>query len=305
MKIFYSDHLLVPLPEGHRFPMPKYARLHQRVAQAALPGVELLPSQSASQEQLALVHRPDYLGRVLHGGLSEKETRRIGFPWSPELVLRSCASVGGTIDASRAALQDGLAANLAGGTHHAYPDHGEGYCVFNDIAVAVRLMQHEGRAHRIAILDCDVHQGNGTAAIFTDDPDVFTFSVHGAKNFPFHKEHSSLDIALPDGSGDEAFLAAVRSGLQQALALPCDLAFYIAGADPFEEDQLGRMKVTRAGLLERDRLVLEACRRAALPLAIVMGGGYARQVEDTVEIHFQTMRLAASMSAGVRAADCA
>ena len=213
--------------------MPKYALLHQAVRAASLSGVELLPSEPATDEQLLLVHTPDYLEKVLNGGLTEKEMRRIGFPWSPELAMRSRYSVGGAISASQAALQDGLAANLAGGTHHAFADHGEGYCVFNDVAVAARAMQSEGRARRVLVIDLDVHQGNGTAAIFSKDDSVFTFSVHGAKNFPFHKEHSDLDISLPDGSGDDAFLQAVHSGVPVAIRRArADFALYIAGADP-------------------------------------------------------------------------
>jgi acetoin utilization deacetylase AcuC-like enzyme len=297
MKIYYSDHLLVPLPHGHRFPMPKYARLHQRVRTADFPGVELLPAEPASNEQLLLVHQPEYLDKVIQGGLSDKELRRIGFPWSPELVIRSCCAVGGTICACRAALQDGWAANLAGGTHHAYPDHGEGYCVFNDVAVAARVMQTERRLEKVIIIDLDVHQGNGTAAIFAGDPTVFTFSVHGAKNFPYHKEQSDLDIALPDASDDDAFLAAVKSGAPRAIQqAQADLAIYIAGADPFYDDQLGRLAMTKAGLAERDRIVFELCQSYGLPVAVVMGGGYARDVNDVVDIHLQTMQLAAQIS---------
>ena len=297
MKVFYSDHLLVPLPAGHRFPMPKYARLHQSVADAHLPGVELTASVPASDEQLLRVHYEEYLRRFLSGELTEREMRRTGFPWSPELVIRSRYAAGGTIDACRAALSDGLAVHLAGGTHHAYPDHGEGYCVFNDVAVATRAMQAERQATRVVILDCDVHQGNGTAVIFADDPAVFTFSVHGAKNFPFHKEHSNLDIALPDASGDEGFLGAVRDGVSRSLELAqADLAIYIAGADPFVGDRLGRLAMTKAGLAERDRWVLECCCQRGLPVAIVMGGGYAQQVEDVVDIHLQTVRLAAQFA---------
>jgi acetoin utilization deacetylase AcuC-like enzyme len=297
MQVFYSDHLLVPLPAGHRFPMPKYARLHQRVAEACLPGVDLTASAPASDEQLLRVHNIDYLKRFLSGELTEREMRRIGFPWSPELVVRSRYAAGGTIDACRAALPDGLAVNLAGGTHHAYPDHGEGYCVFNDVAVATRAMQAERLATRVVILDCDVHQGNGTAVIFADDPTVFTFSVHGAKNFPFHKEQSDLDIALPDGSGDEAFLEAVRGGVTRAVELAqADLAIYIAGADPFIGDRLGRLAMTMEGLAERDRWVFEHCSQRSLPVAVVMGGGYARQAEDVVDIHQQTLWLAAQFA---------
>ena len=297
MKVFYSDHLLVPLPAGHRFPMPKYARLHQCVTEAKLPGVELTKSAPASDEQLLRVHAAEYLRRFLYGELTEREMRRIGFPWSPELVIRSRYAVGGTVDACRAALSDGLAINLAGGTHHAYPDHGEGYCALNDVAVATRAVQAERLAYRVVILDCDVHQGNGTALIFAGDPTVFTFSVHGAKNFPFHKEHSDLDIALPDASGDDAFLEAVRCGVSRAVQLAeADLAIYIAGADPFVGDRLGRLAMTKAGLAERDRWVLEHCCQQGLPVAVVMGGGYARQVEDVVEIHLQTVRLAAQLA---------
>lgn len=297
MKIYYSDHLLVPLPDGHRFPMPKYALLHQQVRAASWPSVELLPADPASDDQLHLVHQPEYISKVITGGLSDKELRRIGFPWSPELVVRSRYSVGGTICTGRAALQDGYAANLAGGTHHAYPDHGEGYCVFNDVAVAARVLQSEQRVRRVVIVDLDVHQGNGTAAIFAGDPSVFTFSVHGAKNFPFHKEQSDLDIALPDGSDDSAFLEAVRSGLPRAIQqAQAGLAIYIAGADPFVGDRLGRLAMTKDGLAQRDQLVFELCRARGLPLAVVMGGGYARDINDVVEIHLQTLRLAADMA---------
>jgi len=277
--------------------MPKYALLHQQVRAARLPGVELLPAEPASDDQLRLVHQTEYVNKVITGRLSDKELRRIGFPWSPDLVTRSRYSVGGTICTCRAALQDGFAANLAGGTHHAYPDHGEGYCVFNDVAVAARVLQFEQRVQRVVILDLDVHQGNGTAAIFAGDPSVFTFSVHGAKNFPFHKEQSDLDIALPDGSDDSVFLEAVRDGLPRAIqqAQAC-LAIYIAGADPFLGDRLGRLAMTKEGLAERDRLVFEHCRAARLPLAVVMGGGYAREIHDVVEIHLQTLRLAADMA---------
>jgi len=277
--------------------MPKYARLHQIVAEANLSGVELTTSTAASDEQLLRVHHAEYLNRFLCGEMTEQEMRRIGFPWSPELVVRSRYAVGGTIDACHVALSDGLAVNLAGGTHHAYPDHGEGYCVFNDVAVATRAMQAEHLVKRMVILDCDVHQGNGTAVIFVGDPTVFTFSVHGAKNFPFHKEQSDLDIALPDGSGDEVFLDAVRIGVTRAVELAqADLAIYIAGADPFVGDRLGRLAMTKDGLAERDRWVLDHCCQRGLPIAVVMGGGYAKQVEDVVDIHQQTVRIAAQLT---------
>jgi acetoin utilization deacetylase AcuC-like enzyme len=219
--------------------------------------------------------------------------RRIGLPWSPELVERSRRSVGGSIEACRAALGDGIGVSLSGGTHHAFPDHGEGFCVFNDCAVAARAMQAEGRARRIVIIDCDVHQGNGTAAIFAGDSSVFTFSIHGAKNFPLHKERSDLDLELPDGTADGDYLDALEIGVERALAMACaDLAIYLAGADPYIGDTLGRLALTKAGLAARDRLVFDHCRRAGLPVAAVMAGGYAKDILDTAEIQFETVRIA-------------
>ena len=299
MKIFYSDHFVLPLPAGHRFPMPKYQLLHQRVRDFNLvPPEDLLEAPAAVDEDILRVHLPEYWEKVTAGTLSEKEIRRMGFPWSPGLVERTRRSVGGTIAASRAALQEGFAANLAGGTHHAYPDHGEGYCVLNDVAIAAQAMQAEGRAAQVVIIDCDVHQGNGTAAIFAGNPTVYTFSMHGARNFPFHKEASSLDIALPDGCDDACFLEALINGLDTVMgAFQADLGIYIAGADPYYDDRLGKLALTKPGLLERDRLVFERCQDEGLPLAIVMGGGYARHVEDTVDIQFQTIRLAVKMAA--------
>jgi acetoin utilization deacetylase AcuC-like enzyme len=296
LKIYYHDHFVLPLPEGHRFPMAKYALLRQRVAEAGLVGSdELCTGPAATDPELLRAHDPDYLYRVKTGLLSPKEIRRIGFPWSPGLVERSRRSAGSTIAAGRAALDDGLGVNLAGGTHHAGPNFGQGYCVFNDAAVAARAVQAEGRAKRVVILDCDVHQGNGTAAIFQDDPTVFTFSIHGARNFPFHKVPGDLDVALEDGSGDDAYLAALEPGVRQSLAQArAGLAIYLAGADPFAGDRLGRLALSKEGLAARDCLVLDLCRAAGLPVAIVMAGGYGRDITDTVDIHFQTVRLAAA-----------
>jgi acetoin utilization deacetylase AcuC-like enzyme len=291
MKLFYHDHFVLPLPQGHRFPMEKYSRLRQRLENdtQSIP-FELVVPESATLEQLCLAHDRAYVERVFTGQMSEKEMRRIGFPWTPQLVERARRSVGGTIAACRAALQESASANLAGGTHHAYAEHGEGYCVFNDVAVAARAMQEEGGARRVVIVDCDVHQGNGTAAILASDPSIFTFSIHGDKNFPFHKEKSDLDIALPDGAGDDAYLSALETGLQQALEQArADLAIYLAGADPYAGDRLGRLALSKAGLLERDRRVMQACRQVGLPLAVVMAGGYARNIEDIVDIHYQTI----------------
>jgi len=274
--------------------MSKYSLLRDKlVADASLIDVQLLESDPASDEQLLRVHTPEYLEKVKQGTLSEKEIRRLGFPWSPQLLERSRRSVGGTIAACRAALQEGIAANLAGGTHHAHPDYGSGYCVFNDAAVAARTMQAEDRAKRILIVDCDVHQGDGTAAIFAGDPSVYTFSIHGAKNFPFHKKDSDLDLALPDVTGDTAYLEALEAGLNRTLhSYAFDLAIYLAGADAYGDDRLGRLNLSKAGLCQRDRLVFERCRQTRVPVAVAMAGGYARQVEDTVEIHTQTIHTA-------------
>jgi acetoin utilization deacetylase AcuC-like enzyme len=294
MKVFFSDQFVLPLPSNHRFPIKKYALLRHRVVERGLVShSELCVPHSATDEEITRVHDLDYLRRLQNGELTEREIRRIGFPWSPELVERSRRSCGGTIEACQAALEDGCAVNLAGGTHHAFPDHGEGYCVFNDSAIGARAVQSEGRAQRIVILDCDVHQGNGTAAIFADDPTVFTFSIHGAKNFPFRKQKSDLDIELDDGADDAIYLDAVDKGLKRALEMAkADLAIYLAGADPYVGDRLGRLAVSKEGLAERDRVVFGHCRSAALPVAVVMSGGYAREVQDTVDIHFQTVQIA-------------
>jgi acetoin utilization deacetylase AcuC-like enzyme len=298
VKIFYHDHYVLPLPEGHRFPMPKYALLRQRVvdAELVLPD-DIVAGPAATDEELARAHSPIYLQRVIDGQLSPKEIRRIGFPWSPGLVERSRRSVGSTIAACRSALSSGYGVNLAGGTHHAGLDYGQGYCVFNDSAVAARAMQAEGLANRLIIIDCDVHQGNGTADIFAGDPTVFTFSIHGARNFPFRKTPGDLDVALDDDADDAIYLDALEGGVRQALELAqADLAIYLAGADPYAGDRLGRLAVTKRGLAERDRFVLQACRRAGIPVAITMAGGYGRDIADTVDIHFQTVSIAAEMS---------
>jgi acetoin utilization deacetylase AcuC-like enzyme len=301
MLLYYSDRFTLPLPERHRFPAEKYCLLRQRILERRLvPAGNLRVAEPASDEQLLRVHDADYLNRLVAGELTEREMRRIGFPWSPALVERSRRSVGGTLAACRAALQDGIAANLSGGTHHAYADHGEGYCVFNDIAVAARTMQAEGRAARIAILDCDVHQGNGTASIFKNDDSVFTFSVHGEKNFPFHKEPSDLDIPLPDGAGDAEYLAAVEHGIRIALeSFRPDLAIFLAGADPYSGDRLGRLAVSKAGLLQRDQLAFTLCQAHSVPIAVTLSGGYGKRIEDTVDIHFQTIRLAVTLRAAL------
>ncbi len=295
MQLFYTDVFVLPLPAGHRFPMEKYSRLREALLASGefAIGDFHLP-HAASDTELARAHDPGYIRQVCCGQLSEKAQKAIGFPWSAGMVERSRRSAGATICACRSALESGsVAANLAGGTHHAFRDRGEGFCIFNDAAVAARTMQAEGRAERILIVDCDVHQGNGTASILAGDESIFTFSIHGARNFPFAKESSDLDIELPDGCGDEAYLTRLGDGLATAfdLARP-DLVIYLAGADPYHDDRLGRLGLSFAGLAERDRQVFAHSRAHGIPVAIAMAGGYARQIDDTVAIHATTIRLA-------------
>lgn len=288
--LFYCDEFVLPLPEGHRFPMAKYAMLRERLMGEFDEDVFRVPT-AATDEEITRAHCAEYVGRVSHGRLSAQEVREIGFPWSAAMVERSRRSSGATLMACRVALNQGWAANLAGGTHHASHAKGEGFCVFNDAAIAARAMQAEGKVGRVAIIDCDVHQGNGTAAIFADDDSVFTFSMHGARNYPFRREVASdLDIDLPDGTSDADYAAALESGLEYVLRYGCpDLAIYLAGADPFEGDRLGRLKLTKAGLARRDEMVLTALRERRIPVAIAMAGGYARDIADTVDIHATTI----------------
>ena len=301
LRAFYSDHFVLPLPEGHKFPMAKYSRLRERILAEELiaPG-DLQEAPLASLDDLRLVHDAAYVDAVTNGTVPHDVQRRIGFPWSPQMVERSRRSVGATIAAATAALDDGAAANLAGGTHHAFADRGEGFCVFNDVAVAARVLQRHRHASRIAIVDLDVHQGNGTAAIFAGDPAVFTFSMHGDKNFPFKKEVSDLDIPLADGTGDDDYLLLLRTHLHDVLNRhQPDFVFYLAGADPFEGDRLGRLKMTIDGLRRRDEIVIEACTRARLPVAISMSGGYANDIDAIVTIHANTIRVARLSLIGV------
>lgn len=294
MQLYYTDIFVLPLPAGHRFPMEKYVRLRDTLlACGDFDEADFHLPEAATDDELARAHDPVYIQQVCSGQLSETAQKAIGFPWSAGMVERSRRSAGATLSACRSALRDGVSANLAGGTHHAFSDHGEGFCVFNDAAIAARTMQAEGLAKRILIIDCDVHQGNGTASILADDAHIFTFSIHGARNFPFTKEKSDLDIELPDGCPDEVYLAQLEMGLQTAfhLARP-DLVIYLAGADPFHDDRLGRLSLSFGGLAERDHRVFNHCKALGLPLAIAMAGGYARQIEDTVRIHATTIRLA-------------
>jgi acetoin utilization deacetylase AcuC-like enzyme len=297
VKVFYSDQFVLPLPEGHRFPMVKYSMLRERVAKAGVcgPGDMRVP-RPVSDAEILRSHEEGYLRRVVDGTLTEKEMRRIGFPWSERMVERSRRASGGTLGACFAALEEGFGANLAGGTHHAFANRGEGYCVFNDSAIAARAVQAQGLVERVVVVDTDVHQGNGTAAILGGDPSVFTFSIHGARNFPFRKEESDLDVALPDGADDGEYLDALEGALEKALdSSGAQLAIYLAGADPYEDDRLGRLRVSKEGLAERDRLVLESCRERGIPVAVTMAGGYAREVDDTVDIHFQSIERATTL----------
>lgn len=292
MKAFYSDHFVLPLPAGHRFPMQKY-RLLRDGARETVPGIDLQEAAAATDGVLALAHHPDYIDRVSRGALTDAEQKAIGFPWSPEMVERSRRSAGATIAACRAAIEDGVALNLAGGTHHAHAGHGEGFCVFNDAAVAARLMQAERRAQRVAIIDLDVHQGNGTASILARDDSVFTLSLHGDRNYPFSKACSDLDVALPDGTGDEAYLAALDEALHRMFSrFRPQLFIYLAGADTHEGDRLGRLKLTLPGLAARDRMVFARARDRDIPVAVAMAGGYGKNIQDTVAVHLQTVQIA-------------
>jgi acetoin utilization deacetylase AcuC-like enzyme len=297
MRAFYSDQFVLPLPEGHRFPVDKYRLLRERIQQE-LPEVRLCVAPAATDDELVLVHGLAYVESVCAGTLAPAAQREIGFPWSAAMVERARRSVGATVAAARCVRSGGVSANLAGGTHHAFADRGSGFCVFNDVAVAVRKAQAEwSQTHpdmlRVAVIDLDVHQGNGTAHIFRDDDSVFTLSLHGDRNFPFRKEHSDLDIGLPDACTDPQYLQALDAAL---LALDSrfspGLVFYLAGADPLQGDRLGRLCLTMAGLRARDLRVLEWCWRLQLPVVVVMAGGYGIRLEDTVQAHVQTFQLA-------------
>ena len=304
MQAFHSDQFVLPLPEGHRFPMVKYRLLRERVA-AEIAGIEIAEAPLASLGELERAHTCGYVSAVVDGTLSPAQQREIGFPWSTQMVERSRRSVGASVAAARAALASGVSVNLAGGTHHAFADRGSGFCVFNDVVVAARTMQSEWQSSRrqplrVAVVDLDVHQGNGTAAICRDDPSIYTLSLHGEKNFPFRKEPSDLDVELPDGCGDDVYLAALDGALDRlwqhhAGAPDGDapgLIFFLAGADPHEADRLGRLKLTAAGLAERDRRVFSAAWQRRVPVAVSMAGGYGRVIEDTVALQVNTLRLA-------------
>jgi acetoin utilization deacetylase AcuC-like enzyme len=291
VKAFYTDHFVLPLPSGHRFPMEKYRLLRDRVSK--IEGIDLIEPESVSDQDLLRVHTPTYVKSVSEGLLVDSEVREIGFPWSEKMVERSRRSAGATVQACLAAINEGVSVNLAGGTHHAYADKGSGFCVFNDAAVAAKYVQHIYPSFQVAIIDLDVHQGNGTAAILGKDPSCFTLSMHGEKNFPFRKESSHLDIGLSDGTGDEGYLQALNQALEilEAKFNP-DLIIYLAGADPHEGDRLGRLKLTLDGLAKRDQMVLSFAHEQRCPIALAMAGGYGTNIQTTVDVHEQTIQLA-------------
>ena len=296
MQAFYSDQFVLPLPEGHRFPMAKYAMLRDALV-AHLPEIQLLQAPRASDAELLRVHTPDYVRGIADGSVPAAVTREIGFPWSEAMAERARRSVGATVAAARSALRQGIGANLAGGTHHAYADKGGGFCVFNDVAVAARVLQaqhqREGRELQVAVIDLDVHQGNGTARIFQGDASVFTLSLHGEKNFPFRKEMGDLDVGLPDGTTDADYLAALDDALLE-LDRRCTprLVFFLAGADPHEGDRLGRLKLTFEGMQARDQRVMDWCLARRIPLVLLMAGGYGTRIDSTLQVQLNTYLLA-------------
>jgi acetoin utilization deacetylase AcuC-like enzyme len=300
-RLYYSPYYYADIGEGHVFPIRKFELVRDLLLkEGTLQADEIFEPEPARTEDLLLVHTEDYISRLVDGTLTPKEIRKLGLPWSKSLVRRSFHAISGTINAARHAIESGIASNLAGGTHHAYPDRGEGFCVLNDVAVAIRVLQREKLAERFLVVDCDVHQGNGTAFIFKDSPEVFTFSMHGAKNYPLFKESSSLDIELSDGTGDAEFLETLSEALPRIFMHNPDIVFYLGGADPYEKDKLGRLKLTQAGLLQRDEIVLRFAREHHAPIVTTMSGGYALDINDTVEIHANTIRAVKQVFFGER-----
>jgi len=294
MRAFAHDVFTYPLPQGHRFPLGKY-RLVREGAEAA--GLDVAPARAATRDELLVCHTGAYVDRVEAGEVTRREELALGLPWSPELVERSRRSVGATLMAAEAALADGAGANVGGGTHHAFADSGRGFCVFNDVVCAARTLRATGRARRVLVCDLDVHQGDGTHAAFLDEPEVFTFSVNGFRNYPFRRVPGDLELDLADGTGDDEYLAGVGRLLPQAVARARpDVCFYLAGADPYEGDRLGRLALTKAGLAARDALVRDTLARAGVPVCVTLAGGYADPIEDTVEINLSTLRTFASRS---------
>jgi acetoin utilization deacetylase AcuC-like enzyme len=291
--VFYSDHYTLPLPDEHRFPMEKYRMLRDYLlAEKIIDANQLKESPLAKPEILNLAHDPQYVEALRSGSVSKDIIKRIGFPWSYELYLRSLATVGGALESAKSALKNGIAGNLAGGTHHAHADRGEGYCVFNDIAVAARFLMKEKLARRIAIVDLDVHQGNGNNSILGEDADIFIFSMHGEKNYPFKKIPSHLDVALPSGTTDEVYLSYLESGMKHVQRFEPDFIFYQMGVDPLKEDKLGLLDLTFEGLMKRDSMVLNFAFKRGLPISLALGGGYAKPIELSVQAYANTYRVA-------------
>jgi len=290
-RIFYSPYYYADIGENHVFPIRKFELVRSKLLEeGTLRPDEIVEPEAAAVEDVCLVHTEDYITRLRNGTLTAKEIRKLGLPWSQSLVRRSFHAISGTINAARIALENEISSNLAGGTHHAFPDRGEGFCVLNDVAVAIRVLQREKLANRFLIIDCDVHQGNGTAFIFKADEDVFTFSMHGEKNYPLFKETSNLDLELPDKTTDKEFLETLNEALPRIFLHNPDIVFYLGGADPYEKDKLGRLNLSIEGLRERDETILEFAKSKNVPVVTVMSGGYALDINDTVEIHCNTIR---------------
>ena len=292
MQVFYTPRYYADIGEGHIFPIRKFELVRDRLlAERTLQSDEIVEPLPANLDDVLLVHTEDYVSRLCSGSLTPKEIRRLGLPWSESLVRRSFYAVGGTVAAAQAALAEGYSSNLAGGTHHSFADRGEGFCVLNDVAIAIRALRARKLIERAAIVDCDVHQGNGTATIFAGDPETFTFSIHGANNYPLFKAHSTLDVELPDGTSDKAYLACLASHLPAVFPHNPEIVFYLAGADPYAHDKLGRLALSIEGLLERDAYVLGECFEREIPIVTVMSGGYGKDINDTIEIHCNTIRM--------------
>ncbi len=290
-RIYYSSYYFADIGDAHVFPIRKFELVRDLLlAERTLHIDELIEPEPASTEDLLLIHTDDYISRLVSGTLTDKEVRKLGLPWSESLVRRSFHAISGTISAGKDCLRSGVASNLAGGTHHAYPDHGAGFCVLNDVAVTIKVLQKEGLAKRFLIIDLDVHQGDGTAYIFRGSPEVFTFSMHGAKNYPLFKQGSSLDIELKDKTGDAEYLETLEQALTRIRSHDPDVIFYLAGADPYENDKLGRLGLTIGGLFQRDEMVLKFAKDLGVPIVTTMSGGYAADINDTVEIHCNTIR---------------
>ena len=287
LPVIYHPDYVAPLPDGHRFPMPKFRLLRDRLLQdGVITADQIYQPGEPPQSWLEYVHHPIYVNAYRQGTLEAKAQRRIGLPWSPALVKRTCTAVGGTILTAKLALERGLACNTAGGTHHAFPDYGSGFCIFNDLAIAIRVLQQQGRVQRVLILDLDVHQGDGTAWIFRDDPSVFTFSMHCHENFPARKQSSDLDVPLALGMEDEDYLTCLAQYIPDLLAqVRPDLVLYDAGVDPHRDDLLGKLALTNTGIYGRDRYVLDTCVRGGYPVACVIGGGYGKSMDDLIFRH--------------------